>query len=51
MKEKFFGKQGLGGLMAKGNLDVMVQELNIENIQELPDDVAMLSIKKVVELC
>jgi hypothetical protein len=23
MKEKFFGKQGLGGLMAKGNLDSM----------------------------
>lgn len=35
----------------KGSLDAMVQDLNINNIQELPDDVAMLSIKKVVELC
>lgn len=30
----------------RGNLDKMVSRLNIESIQELPDDVAMLSIRK-----
>ncbi len=46
-------ERGLLSLVEKteGNLDAMVEGLNINTIQELPDDVAMLSIKKVVELC
>jgi serine phosphatase RsbU (regulator of sigma subunit) len=34
-----------------GNVDEMVKQLNIENIKDLPDDVAMFSIKKVIEVC
>jgi serine phosphatase RsbU (regulator of sigma subunit) len=34
-----------------GDIDTIIRHVDINNIQELPDDVAMLSIKKVVELC
>jgi serine phosphatase RsbU (regulator of sigma subunit) len=35
----------------QGDLNAMVKHLEIDDVQELPDDVAMLVIKKVVEPC
>ncbi len=36
---------------AGANIDAMVNQLGINDVQELPDDVAVLSIKKVVKSC
>jgi serine phosphatase RsbU (regulator of sigma subunit) len=46
-------EQALLGLVQEtnGDIDTIIRHVDINNIQELPDDVAMLSIKKVVELC
>jgi hypothetical protein len=35
----------------QGDLNTMVKHLEIDEVQELPDDVAMLVIKKVVDPC